>query len=321
MSPSRTVEVSAAILLREAEAGCGGSEFLLAQRPPDKVYAGYWEFPGGKVEVGESFHDALLRELREELHIEIEHATPWLCREFSYPHADVRLKFFRVTAWNGDIHPHEHTGITWTRLGAIPDVDPVLPANGPILRALALPETCAITHAEEIGVEAELQRLEQALRRGLRLVQLRDKTLPADERRRFAQAVARLAASASAPGCRVLVNDDEALAREIGEAGVHLSSAGLAKTIRRPDFEWVAASCHSLPELERAEKLGVDFAVLGPVLPTATHPGAPGMGWETFARLIERSSIPVFALGGQGTGTLATAQAHGAHGVAMMRGA
>lgn len=310
---SDIVEVAAAVMLR-----AGGSEFLLAQRPVGKVYAGYWEFPGGKVEPGESFHDALLRELHEELGIVIERATPWLCREFTYPHARVRLKFFRVTDWQGEIHPHEHTGTVWTPLGETPAVDPVLPANGPILRALALPGAYAITNAAENGVDAELERLRRALQRGIRLVQVRDKALSPAERRRLAAAAAEIATAF--PGTCLLVNDDEQLARDIGAGGVHLSAATLHALAQRPDFTWVAASCHNQEDLARAEQLGIDFAVLGPVLPTATHPEAAGIGWEAFARLTERATIPVFALGGMRQELLAAAQEHGAHGIALMRG-
>lgn len=312
---TRIVEVSAAVLLRETAAG---TEYLLAQRPPDKVYAGYWEFPGGKVEPGESFRDALLRELHEELGITIERAAPWLCREFTYPHARVRLKFFRVTEWHGEIHPHEHTGAVWTRLGETPVVDPVLPANGPILRALALPDAYAITNAEENGIDAELERIRRAVQRGVRLVQLRDKTLPAEDRRRFAEAVVEL--GLAVPGTRVLVNDDVILARDVGAAGVHLSSASLHAIAQRPDFEWVAASCHNETDLARAEQFGIDFVVMGPVLRTATHPESDGIGWDAFARLIERATMPVFALGGMRREMLDTAQGYGAHGLALMRG-
>ncbi|MDR2112220.1 MAG: Nudix family hydrolase [Candidatus Accumulibacter sp.] len=309
------VEVAAGVLLRESAAG---SEYLLARRPPDKVYAGYWEFPGGKVEPGESFHDALARELREELGIAVTAATPWLCREYTYPHARVRLKFFRVTGWRGEIDPREHSGAVWTRLGDTPAVTPLLPANGPILRALALPGVYAVTHAEENGVGAELERLRQALECGVRLLQLRDKTLPAAARRRFAEQVARLAAAV--PGALLLVNDDESLALDIGAAGVHLSSARLRALDRRPDFAWLAASCHTRAELARAERLNIDFAVLGPVLPTATHPEAPGIGWPAFARLTERAAIPLFAIGGMRLESLAAAQERGAHGIALLRG-
>lgn len=312
---TRFVEVSAAILLRETESR---REYLLAQRPPDKLYAGYWEFPGGKLEAGESFHDALIRELHEELGIEIEQAAPWLCREFTYPHARVRLKFFRVTGWTGDIHPHEHTGIVWTRFGDTPAVTPVLPANGPILRALVLPETYAITNAVNNGIEAELQRIDRGLRKGIRLLQIRDKTLPANERLRFAQAVMSLASPF--PDACILVNDDNQLARAIGATGLHLSSGKLHALESRPDFDCVAASCHTPADLERAADLGIDFVVLSPVLPTASHPEAEGMGWGAFGRLVECLTIPVYALGGMQPELLGTAQAHGAHGIALMRG-
>ena len=314
----QVVEVSAAVLLRETENGC---EYLLAQRPPDKVYAGYWEFPGGKVEPGESFRDALIRELREELGVRIQKASPWLCREFTYPHARVRLKFFRVTEWHGEIHTHEHTDVAWTHLGEVPSVDPVLPANGPIFRILGLPQIYAITNAQDNGIEAELERIGQSLRNGIRLLQIRDKKLPDAERRLFALEVTKLAEKF--PGTRILVNDDEELARTIGAAGLHLSSRQLHAAEQRPDFDWVAASCHTVADLEQAIKLNLDFAVLGPVLPTVTHPEtlkSGGLGWEQFARMIHKLTIPVYALGGMQAGLLDTAQQHGAHGIAMMRG-
>ena len=312
---SRVVEVSAGVLLREGE---NGPEYLLAKRPPDKVYADYWEFPGGKVEAGETFREALVRELCEELGIVVTAATPWLYREFTYPHADVRLKFFRVTAWDGDVHPHEHTGTAWTRLGSTPIVTPVLPANGPILRALALPDIYAITHAEENGVDAELARIRAALAQGIRLFQVRDKTLASNERYRFANAVAALVHAV--PNALLLINDDLALARAVNADGVHLSSASLHALAERPDIDRVAASCHTSADLAQAQRLGIDFAVLGPVLPTATHPGAPGIGWNAFAQQIERASIPVFALGGMRRDGLDEAQRKGAHGIALMRG-
>ena len=312
---TRVVEVAAAILLRQGEAG---TEYLLAQRPVGKVYAGYWEFPGGKVEPGETVRAALIREIQEELGVTIDRAWPWLCCEYSYPHANVRLKFFRTTSWHGTIKPIEHSGFAWVRIGDEAPVEPVLPANGPILRALTLPSIYAISNAAENGVEAELKRLQGALDKGLRLIQIRDKTLPASERLRFAQAV--MAKAAAHPDALVLVNDDESLARAIGAHGLHLSSTRLLQLTRRPAHEWVAASCHSTEELAHAVSIGIDFAVLGPVLPTASHPGMPGIGWTQFSSLIERSPIPVFALGGMQTATQDTAMDAGAHGIALMRG-
>ena len=104
---TKIVEVAAAVLQRP------DNSFLLAQRPPDKIWAGYWEFPGGKIEPGETPYHALVRELREELGITVETAYPWLTRVYTYPHATVRLNFFRVTAWSGELHPHEGQQFAW----------------------------------------------------------------------------------------------------------------------------------------------------------------------------------------------------------------
>ena len=311
----QVVEVAAAVMLRD-----GGRQFLLAQRPQGKVYAGYWEFPGGKIEPGESVRQALIRELHEELGITVTACAPWLTRVFTYPHATVRLHFWRVTGWSGEIGitaPLEHAAVDWQNAGKSATVSPILPANDPILKALSLPTKMAITAAEIEGVERQLERLEAALAGGLRLIQVRDKSLPPAQRLGFAEAVSQIARS---QGARVLVNDDADLARRIGADGLHLSSSRLAACRLRPDFAWVGASCHEMAELWRAGELGLDYALLGPVLPTLSHPEAAGLGWSDFAGRVAGNSLPVFALGGLQTAMLDTAQAHGAHGIALMRG-
>ncbi len=311
----KIVDVAAAILLRD---GQEGAEFLLALRPQGKAYAGYWEFPGGKVEPGETLRQALVREIEEELGVVIDRAWPWLSCEFTYPHASVRLKFFRVTSWHGEIVALEHSGIVWMKIGDSAPVAPLLPANGPILRALELPSIYALTHAAGNSIESELAKLETALAGGLRLIQVRDKTLSAAQRLRLALGVMALARDYG--DAVVLVNDDEELARATGAHGLHLSSGRLMQLRQRPPFARVAASCHRAEELAHAATLGLDFAVLGPVLPTPTHPEASGMGWDDFAHLIERSPLPVFALGGMQLESLETAREKGAHGIALMRG-
>ena len=362
---TKIVEVAAAVLQRP------DGTFLLAQRPPDKIWAGYWEFPGGKVEPGETAYHALVRELHEELGIAVQTAYPWVTRVFTYPHATVRLNFFRVTAWGGELHPHEGQEFSWERTSNPPQppfckvgsrdscpsefvadcpvphfakggrrgdfaqevtndkhtsphdtfnysltVSPVLPANAPILRALSLPTLYAISNAAELGVEEFLRRLQTALRNGLQLVQLREKNLLHDELRDLAL---RVIALAHAHGAKVLLNADVALAQEVGADGVQLTGAQLAELTERPEVEWCAASCHNAGELRRAEALGCDFALLSPVLPTKSHPGAPHLGWESFAAIAAGASIPVYALGGLSASDMESAWRHGAHGVALLR--
>lgn len=312
---SKIVEVAAAVMLRSA-----GQEFLLAQRPEGKVYAGYWEFPGGKVEPGESVRAALIRELQEELGITVTECSPWLTRQFTYPHATVRLHFWRVTAWTGEIGvtaPLEHAAVDWQKCGKSASVTPVLPANNPIIKALALPTTMAITMGEIDGTESQLKKLAKALQAGLRLIQIRDKGLPLADRLSFAEEVTRLAHQF---GALVLINNDAEIARQIGADGLHLSSDQLSRCRARPDFPWVGASCHSAQEVNRAGELGFDYALLGPVLATPTHPEAAGLGWDEFSQQLAGNTLPVFALGGLQLNRLSEAKSHGAHGVALMRG-
>ncbi|HET7833044.1 MAG TPA: Nudix family hydrolase [Gallionella sp.] len=336
---TKIVEVAAAVLQQP------DGSFLLAQRPPDKIWAGYWEFPGGKIETGETPYHALVRELQEELGITVKTAYPWITRIFTYPHATVRLHFFRVTEWSGELHPHEGQEFSWQRAlspslsermgrreaagnpsasslrgrererGQV-SVAPVLPANAPVLRALELPPLYAISNVEELGEQEFLRRLEAALQKGLRLIQLREKQLPPDELRALAE---RVVALAHAHGARVLLNSDVELAQETGADGVHLTSAQLASLQVRPEVAWCGASCHTVAELHKAEALGCDFALLSPVLPTLSHPGTPHLGWEKFAEMVSGSTIPVYALGGLKHTDMQLAWQHGAHGIALLR--
>lgn len=303
------VDVAVAVLQQD------NGEFLLARRPAGKPYAGYWEFPGGKIEAGEEVLHALARELAEELGIVPRRAYPWITRVFAYPHATVRLHFCRVPQWSGTPHAHEHLDLRWQTAERV-EVKPMLPANAPVLKALRLPTVYGITHGEGLGERVLLERLDTALDRGLRLLQVREKRLERGELRRFA---AEVLARARAHGAMVLINGDWELAAELGAHGVHLTSTQLMTIPSRPGLEWCGASCHNAAELACAAELGLDFVVLGPVLPTASHPGAPNLGWQRFFKLVRDYPLPVYALGGLRPSDLETAWAHGAHGISMLR--
>ncbi len=304
------VDVAAAVIERS------DGSFLLAQRPSGKVYEGYWEFPGGKVEAGEPVARALARELHEELGIDVELAYPWITRVYSYPHATVRLHFHRVVRWRGDPSPLERQALAWQRCDES-ILSPMLPANAPILKALSLPTWLGITHAWELGISAALMQLRSALERGLRLVQVREKGLDTTSRRSFAQQVA---GEVRAAGGRVAINGDLQLASMLG-AGLHMPAHDLMSARYRPDIEWCSASCHDDAQLKRAAELGLDYVLLGPVLSTPSHPGLTPIGWKKFADLIHDYPLPVFALGGMRAANLDVARQYGAHGVAMVRGA
>ena len=308
---SDLVRVAAAVLLRP------DGRVLLAQRPPGKPYEGYWEFPGGKLEPGETAAHALARELHEELGLEVRRSSPWIVQEFIYPHAHVQLHFFRVFEWEGEPHGHDGQAFSWQMPGAF-DVAPLLPANTRVLAALKLPLIYGISCASDLGEDTFLARAESAFARGLRLVQVREKDWPAP---RLAAFALRVKAIAHEHGAKVLLNGETDTARELGMDGVHWTAARLIEARERPDGLLVGASCHDSHELARAASLRCDFAVMGPVLPTPTHALAQPLGWDGFSHAITETRIPVYALGGLWPEDLDSALDRGAQGLAMRRGA
>jgi len=305
---SNITEVAAAVIERPGE-------FLLAQRPEGKPYPGYWEFPGGKIEPGEDAHAALVRELAEELGIGVREASPWITRVYAYTHATVRLHFFRVTRWDGEPRPLEDQAIRWQRVEA-PDVSPMLPANAPVLAALALPAIMVISSAAALGIDGWIARLSERLTAEHLLVQLREKGM---QHQRLQHLVSRTLARTEPFGSQVVVNSDCGTFPQT--AGVHLTSAALMAATARPEAPLVGASCHDAAELGHAAVIGVDYAVLGPVKPTASHPGGAVLGWDRFRELARDRPMPVYAIGGLARADLAFARAHGAHGVALLSAA
>jgi 8-oxo-dGTP diphosphatase len=305
------VRVAAAVILRP------GGQVLLAQRPPGKAYAGYWEFPGGKFEPGESPRAALDRELHEELGLTVRRAAPWLVQRYVYPHAHVELHFFRVLAFDGEPVGHDGQSFAWQTPGRF-TVTPLLPANARVLRALLLPAIYGITMADDLGEEIFLARARVALDRGLRLIQLREKEWPAARQCAFAAQLVGLAAGYDA---KVLLNGDGEQARAWNCAGVHWTADALAAAREKPEGLLCAASCHTHDDVDRAAALGVDFVVLGPVLPTPTHAAVPALRWDRFAAIARGATLPVYALGGLTRDDLDMAITHGAHGIALRRAA
>ena len=301
----KITDVAAAVIERP-----GG--FLLAQRPEGKPYPGYWEFPGGKIEPGEDPRAALVRELREELGIEVTAATPWITRIYTYTHATVRLHFFRVTAWEGEPQPLEDQAIRWQVMGK-PDVAPMLPANAPVLAALDLPAVMVVSDAARMGIDAWIAALAERALVERMLVQLREKAM---DRQKLQHLLSRALVRAEPFGSRVVVNSDGGRFPQCG--GLHLTAAELMKTGQRPEGTLVGASCHDEREIDHAAGIGVDYIVVGPVKETASHPGATPLGWARLEALIRDRPMPAYAIGGLGRADLAEAKQRGAHGVALL---
>lgn len=310
------VEVAVGILLKS------DGHFLLGQRPAGKPYAGYWEFPGGKLETGEDVFTALQRELHEELGLEIHTAAPWVTRVFVYPHATVRLHFWRVQekngGWSGVPHGRENQAFGWFDLQHLQAAAPLLPATLPVLRWLALPPFYAISAATQLGKSEFLKRLRaRVAANNLPLLQLREKELPPEQ---FDVLFREVRAIIADSNTQLMINSFHPQQYWEHVDGVHLSAADLLQWQQRPPFKRVAASCHTRAELEHAAQLECDFAVLGNVNPTRSHPKQTALGWPQWQALTQHSALPVYAIGGLQEDDLSTAEQHGAHGLAMISG-
>lgn len=306
---AEVVEAAVAVILRE------DGQVLLGQRPEGKPWAGWWEFPGGKIEAGETSFDALQRELHEELGIEAVDAYPWVTRTFAYPERTVLLRFFTVRKWRGEPHGRENQLLSWQAPAAV-TVGPLLPANVPILGALQLPSVYAISNLAEMGEAKFLTALEKALSQGLRLIQVREKHLELPALEHFAK---RVIALCQPHGARVMLNASPEVALAVGADGVHLNAARLMALQEKPAALLCAASCHDAAELAWAASMALDFVLLSPVMPTLSHPETPPLGWAGFAALAHEYPLPVYALGGLQSQDMLAAWQHGAHGVAMQR--
>jgi 8-oxo-dGTP diphosphatase len=309
---SGALEVGAAVL-RDA-----AGRVLVAQRGPRRSHAGMWEFPGGKLEPGESPAAGLRRELAEELGIEVLACRPLLVLEHRYPELAVRLHVRRIDAWHGTPQAREGQPLAWVAPDELHAL-PLLEADRPIVQALRLPPLLAISAEPGPDRGAFLDALERTLADGVRLVQLRAPGLAVPE---YAALAAEAVARCQRVGARVLLNADPELCTQLGADGVHLNGARLRGISARPLGEraLVTASVHDRAALRAARALGVDAVLLGPVRATRSHPGATPLGWTQFAALAADAGLPVYALGGLGAGDLARAQAAGGHGVAAIRG-
>ncbi|MHB8534383.1 MAG: Nudix family hydrolase [Sulfuricaulis sp.] len=289
---------------------------FITRRSSGSHQGGKWEFPGGKIAPGENPLSALKRELWEELGIRVQNAAPFLQIRHVYPDREVFLDVWHVTGYQGTPYGNEGQEARWISCADLTSLE-FPQADEPILRRLWMPALYLISDSRRFGSEEFLTPLERALAAGARLIQLREPHLPAEEYQAYAK---RLAGLCHRYGAKLLLNSDPAWVPACDADGVHLNSRRLMEHQKRPlgNEYWVGASCHNAEELSRAVRIGADFAVLSPVAPTTSHPGATILGWESFSRLCAGTSLPVYALGGMRIQDQERAHRAGARGMAMV---
>jgi 8-oxo-dGTP diphosphatase len=191
-------------------------------------------------------------------------------------------------------------------------------ADRPIIDALRLPDRMLITGMDPARIEVFLLRLERAFKDGIRLVQLRAHGLSSDRYLTLSQAVLELC---RVHGARLVLNPPSLVSQTLSGQGLHLGSRRLMSLDRRPSgYDLVGASCHNAAELRKAEALGLNYALLSPVMPTASHPHATPLGWDRFSQLAKPALLPVYALGGMSVGDIEIAKRCGGQGIAAISG-
>ena len=316
MSNNALLQVAVGVLKNTA------GKILISLRKSGVHQGGLWEFPGGKLDVNESAEQALVREFKEELDITINSASPLIAIKHKYADLAVQLHVFLVTEYSGEAKGCEGQFFKWVTPTEL-NKHTFPAANQPIIKAAQLPDRYAILDdAEDEAIL--LARLQYLLDRKIKLIQLRLKNTPVVVVRSFLEKAYPLC---QAQGVVLLLNSAVKQMEDFSLDGLHLTSTDLMAIGSRPVSEydiaeneyWVSASCHNLKELKHAQRIGIDFVVLAPVLPTQTHPDTQSMGWVQFAELVSQVNIPVYALGGLSETDLDQAQVSGAQGIAAIR--
>jgi 8-oxo-dGTP diphosphatase len=267
-------------------------QILISLRKKMVPQGGKWEFPGGKIEGGESIESALARELEEELGIVVINSIPLINVTYDYTGLKVRLYARVVEDYSGLAVGREGQKIQWVDKKLLSDYK-FPEASEPIIKAIKLARKYAIINSSDI--EEVLQQLDKLAIQGIKLVQIRAKALDAQQMDNFLN---RLNESCINLGVIYLLNLG-AVVNLQNISGLHLSSQQLMALTEKPIHNgYIAASCHNLEELQKAEHLNLDFVVLSPIKETSSHLGAKLLGWELFSQLVEQINIPVYALGG-----------------------
>lgn len=294
-------------------------KILIAKRPLNAHQGGLWEFPGGKVDAGETIQQALVRELREELAIDVLTSQPLIQIRHHYPDKSVLLDVHKITQFTGDPCGNEGQPVKWVDANALDNFE-FPAANRPIISAINLPSTYLIT-GDFVSQSDFSSRLNCALTAGIRLVQLRIADLNVELHKALLDVAV---TSVNNSGASLIINCSPIEFVRIAKAylntkmGLHLSHHHAALLSERPVDNNVlfGVSCHDAGEIIHAQKIGADYLLLSPVLPTTSHPSVTPLGWDQFSALVELANVPVYALGGVGDEHIQIAQSCGAQGVA-----
>ena len=307
------IEVAVGVILSSC-----GNKVLLSQRHERDHYAGLWEFPGGKLELGEQIFDALERELQEEIDLVIKRARPLIKIKYCYADFNVLLHVWKVEVWQGQPTAREGQVLCWVENDRLNEY-PLLAANYNIISAIRLPSLYAISPDLLKINEDPIPKIKRLLDSGLRLFQLRCYQRSGNDYADLVFSLARLFESYNA---FLILNNTWQETSHYPVSGVHINSEQLMSLKERPlgaDY-LIGGSCHSPDQIKHAERLGFDFVTLSPVCRTKSHLDKSPLGWNKFEQWVEHTCLPVYALGGMCLQDMEKSWCAGGQGIAMLSG-
>lgn len=306
---SALIHVAVAIITNQKK------QVLTSLRAVNAHQGGLWEFPGGKLEEGESALDALKREIHEELSVSIKEASPFKIISHQYSDKKVLLDSWKVESYTGKPKGAEGQQIKWQLISEL-NAKEFPAANSEIIQALKLPERYMITGSYD-NAEDFKSKLERSLKNGISLVQLRCKKASETEYKKLVKIARSLCDLYSAT---LLLNTTLDVFSATNANGLHLNSQMLHSIQTRPidKVSLLSVSCHTEQEIIKAKKIEADIILLSPVKETKSHPGVKGIGWDKFTEISSNIDVPVYALGGMKESDLDDAKSSGAQGVAAI---
>ena len=307
---SNPIHVAVAVIRNQ-----NGQVFIT--RRADHVHqGGLWEFPGGKVEDGESVESALRREIHEENGIDVVKAKPLIRIPYQYPDKTVLLDVWEVLEYSGDPHGREGQPCDWVSISNLGRVS-FPAANSTIVSAVQLPSSFLVTPEPGSERSSFLKSLEKSIIAGQRWIQLRAKTLSSKEYIELATSVCEICSSHDVS---LMLNADVDTVYALAATGLHVSTSQLMNLSDRPigKDKWFSASCHTEDDIKHANSIGVDFIFVGSVKETSSHRERQPMGWEVFSGLTDIATMPVYAIGGMTLDDVEKCRAVGGQGIAAI---
>ena len=294
-------------------------QVLVGRRNSELHLGGCWEFPGGKVEESETPRQAVVRELKEEVGLIIKETDAEQLIEFEWFYDTQRYFFsvYTIKAYSSEPSLHFYQSLEWQAVSELKASD-FPPANSVIIKALSLP-TCYLITPSQLNLATIEQGLDTAFQLDISLAVFRSTKL---DSRTYIEYARRLLSQNPIFSNRLLIHNHPTQVDVLNAAGVQISAEHAKKYRCRPVSKEtrLAISCHNQAELEHACRLEADFALLGPVKATPSHPDSPALGWETFKTLVKDLAMPVYAIGGLKLSDLMDCRTYGAQGIAAIRG-